>query len=84
MAGCYALLMLVVLYFDFKSPDGDLWGVIAFLLTLPWSILVVLAGFLLIHISAHGQEYGYVLGAVINTLLLYFIGRSRGRGMKFR
>jgi len=33
-------------------------------------------GFLLIHISTHGMDYGFMLGAVLNTLSLFVLGRK--------
>jgi O-antigen/teichoic acid export membrane protein len=40
------------------------------------AIVVVFLGFLLIHLSSHGMDYGFILGAVLNTLSLFLLGRK--------
>jgi predicted RND superfamily exporter protein len=79
LAGSYALLMLVVLFFDFRSLDSDFWSWASVVLTLPWSLGVVGIGFLLIHISSYGMEYGFALGAMLNTIIFYAVGRLWSR-----
>lgn len=81
-AGSYALLAASVLYINFKMNESETWGVIAFLITLPWSIAVSLAGFLLIHIFSDGIKYGYVISVLANTALIYLVGRSLERSTK--
>jgi uncharacterized BrkB/YihY/UPF0761 family membrane protein len=76
MAGSYGLITSVVLYLSLKSPQSLPLFFAAILLTLPWSIVVALFGFLLIHISTHGMDYGFIFGAVLNTLSLFVLGRK--------
>ncbi len=45
LAGSYAVLMSVVLFFDFQSLGNDFWSSASFNLTLPWSIGVLIIGF---------------------------------------
>jgi hypothetical protein len=75
LAGFYALLTSVVLYFAFQSSGISFWVGASFLLTLPWSLSAVFIGFLLIHMP-HGVVLGAMLCTVLNTIILYFVGRS--------
>jgi uncharacterized membrane protein required for colicin V production len=83
LAGGYALLVALALLCRSTMPEslvaqGAL-GVLL-LLTFPWSFVVMLLGFMLIHISSHGLEYGFIIGALINTVLIFFIvSRLRGK-----
>jgi hypothetical protein len=76
MAGSYGLIMSVVSCLSFTSPQSLLLYLLAILLTLPWSIVVAYLGFLLIHISTHGMDYGFIVGAALNTLSLFVLGRK--------
>ena len=71
VASGYALIVTLVLLCYFKWPQNLIWTGVIILLTLPWSFAIVLLGFLLIHISTHGMDYGFVFGAIVNCLLLY-------------
>jgi hypothetical protein len=82
LAGVYALVSSVVLYFDFQSLDSDYWGWASLVLTLPWSMGIVFIGFLLIHISPYGMEYGFALCALLNAGILYLIGNLISRRHK--
>jgi hypothetical protein len=75
LAGCYALLISVVLYFDFQSLSGDFWSWASLVLTLPWSVGVIFVGFLLMHVSSYGMEYGFAVGAVLNAIILHLGGQ---------
>jgi len=76
MAGSYGLITSVFLYLSFRSPQSlPLYFAVIFL-TVPWSIVVVFLGFLLIHISMHGMDYGFIVGAALNTLFLFVLGRK--------
>ena len=82
LAGCYALLTSVVLYFDFQSLGSNFWNWASLVLTLPWSVGVVFVGFLLIHMSSYGMEYGFAFCGVLNTIILYFVGNLFSRWFK--
>ena len=82
LAGGYALISSVVLYFDFQSLGSNFWSWASLVLTLPWSVGVVFIGFLLIHISSYGMEYGLVLCAAMNTGIFYLVGRLISRRYK--
>ena len=69
----YALLVAAVIICDSKSPDDLICGAAVLLLTFPWSGAVILLGFMLIHISSHGMEYGFILGALINCALIFLL-----------
>jgi hypothetical protein len=79
VVGGYALIVALVLFCYFKMPQSPTWTVSIVMLTLPWSVVVVLLGYLLIHISSHGMEYGFILGAIINCLLLYLLVNAWAR-----
>lgn len=79
LAGTYALIMSVVLYFDFQSLGSNFWSDASFWLTFPWGAGVIFVGFALIHMSSYGLEYGFTFGAFLNTLILYFYGRAVSR-----
>ena len=74
IAGCYALIISIVLYYDFQSHESDFWSWASLALTLPWSVGVVFIGFLLIHMSSSGMECGFAFCAVFNTIILYLAG----------
>jgi hypothetical protein len=76
IAGSYGVVTAVILGLRFSAPQSLLLYSAAILLTLPWSIAVVILGFLLIHLSTHGMDYGFMIGAGLNTLLLFFLGRK--------
>jgi hypothetical protein len=84
IAGSYGLITSVVLCLSFQSLQSLPLYFAAILLTLPWSIVVVLFGFLLIHISTHGMDYGFILGAVLNTLSLFVLGRKLAKAKESR
>jgi hypothetical protein len=84
MAGSYGLVTAVVLYLSFMAPQSLPPHLAAILLTLPWSIVVVFLGFLLIHLSSHGMDYGFMVGAVLNTLLLFALGRKLAKAIESR
>ena len=77
LAACYSLIMAVVLYFAFQPLRSVFWFWASGVLTLPWSMGVGLLGFLLIHITSNGMEYGFAVCAVLNAVMLYRIGDSR-------
>lgn len=72
----YGLCVSLVLVIHFSAPDNKFSFLTLVLMTLPGSIAVVFLGFLLIHLSSYGMEYGFVLCAVANCLVLYFIGAA--------
>ena len=76
IAGSYGLLAGVLLCLSFRSPQSPLLNAAVLFITAPWSIAVVLLGFFLIHLSTHGMDYGFIAGAVVNTLLLYVLGKK--------
>jgi hypothetical protein len=79
MAGSYGLVTVVVLCLGFLTPHSLPLYFTAVLLTLPWSIVVVILGFLLIHLSTYGMDYGFMVGAVLNALSLFLLGRKRAK-----
>lgn len=79
MACSYGLLAGVFLCLSFRLPQSLLLNAAVLIITAPWSIAVVLLGFLLIHLSTHGMDYGFIAGAVVNTLLLYLLGKKLAR-----
>jgi len=84
MAGGYGLITSVFLYLSFRSPQSlQLFFVVMFL-TIPWSIVVVFLGFLLIHISTHGMDYGFIVGAALNTLFLFVLGKMLAQARESR
>ncbi len=83
LAGSYAVLMSVVLFFDFQSLGNDFWSSASFNLTLPWSIGVLIIGFGLIHMSSYGLEYGFTYCAILNTIILYFLGKRLSGKRKY-
>jgi len=84
MAGSYGLVTAAVLCLIFVAPQSLPLYLAAILLTLPWSIVVVILGFLLIHLSTHGMDYGFILGAVLNTLSLFLLGRKLAKAKESR
>ena len=84
MAGSYGLITSAVLYLSFRSPKSLLLYFAVILLTVPWSIAVVLLGFLLIHLSTHGMDYGFIMGAFLNTLFLFVLGRKLAKAKESR
>ena len=84
MAGSYGLITSAVLYLSFRSPQSLLLNLAVIVLTGPWSLVVVFLGFLLIHISTHGMDYGFILGAVLNTLSLFLLGRKLTKAKESR
>lgn len=76
VAGGYALIVASVLFCYFKMPQNSICTGAILVLTLPWSVAVILLGFLLIHISTHGMDYGFILGALVNCLLLYLLANA--------
>lgn len=79
IAGSYALITSATIFLSFKSPQSLLLNVAVIILTVPWSIGVVLLGFLLIHLSSHGMDYGFIFGAVLNTFLILILGKGLAR-----
>jgi hypothetical protein len=84
MAGSYGLVTAVVLCLSFMAPQSLQLYSAAILLTLPWSIVVVILGFLLIHLSTHGMDYGFMIGAVLNALSLFLLGRKLAKAEESR
>jgi hypothetical protein len=79
LAGSYAVLMSVVLFFDFQSLGNNFWSKASLLLTMPWSIGIAFIAFGLIHISSYGLEYGFTFCALLNTVIFYLFGRAVSR-----
>lgn len=79
LAGSYGLTTLIILYLNFQSPRSWSLTLVAIILTLPWSIVVILLGFLLIHLSIYGMEYGFVVGALLNLIFIFIIGLRLAR-----
>jgi hypothetical protein len=84
MAGSYGLVTAVVLYLSFMAPQSKLLFLAAILLTLPWSIVVGFLGFLLIHLSTYGMHYGFMIGAILNALFLFLLGRTLAKAKESR
>jgi hypothetical protein len=84
MAGSYGLITSVVLFLSFRAPDSLRLYLAAILLTMPWSIVVVFLGFLLIHVSTHGMDYGFIIGAALNTLFLFVLGKKLAQAKESR
>ena len=79
VAGGYTLIVALAFFCYFKQTQNPVWTGVIIALTFPWSAVVVLLGFLLIHISTHGMDYGFILGAIINCLLLYLLVNAWAR-----
>jgi hypothetical protein len=79
LASTYALIMTIVLYFDFQSVGNNFWSNASLWLTMPWSVGVIFIGFGLIHISSYGLEYGFTFCALLNTVIFYLYGRAVSR-----
>jgi hypothetical protein len=72
----YGIVAFAALCFSMLHPHDFVWSLPLMVLTLPWSIVVVLLGFLLIHIDSFGMEYGFAVGALANCIILYFVGAA--------
>lgn len=77
IAGSYLLIAAIVLSLNFRTPQSSILTALTIILTAPWSLAVIFLGFLLIHISTHGMDYGFMVGTAINALLLYFLVNKR-------
>lgn len=75
----YMLVTAITIYFSFRLPQSSILNIAVVILTAPWSIIVILSGFLLIHLSSHGMDYGFIAGAILNTLLLFLLSKYSSR-----
>ena len=73
VATTYALIFLTVFGLSLLWPENDLWGMLVFFLTCPWSvILLYVAAWSLAH-DAYPLDYYFVPCAAINAICLYLL-----------
>jgi hypothetical protein len=81
-ATVYAVIFLTVLGLSLLLPGNDLWNSLAFLLTYPWSVLIIFVAAWSIAHSGYPIELYFLPGAMINLVALYLLCRLSVRGRK--
>ena len=76
VAGSYGLIFAAAVVLDLTTGGAEPWGSIVFLMTFPWSMLLLfIAAWSLMH-SGHPLDYYFIPGALINMVAIFLIARS--------
>ena len=81
-ATVYAVIFLTVFGLSLLMPRNDLWNSLAFLLTYPWSVLIIFVAAWSIAHSGYPIELYFLPGAMINLIALYLLSRLSVRGRR--
>src|SRR5688500_4736471 len=78
ITGTYLAIFFLFVFLSLRMPDRDFWGAL-FLLSYPWSMLVMYVGAWSIAHSSYPVAYYFVPGALINAICLFLLCRLSKR-----
>ena len=76
VTGSYGLIFAAAVFLDLATSGADPWEFIVFLMTYPWSMLLMFfAAWSLAH-SSHPLDYYFIPGALINMIGIFLLAKS--------
>lgn len=74
LAGVYLIVAVTAITMNAVHPESELWGIMSFTSTLPWSMIAAVFAWSLAHTGIMGATL--LLGAVLNAAIILFLTTS--------